>query len=95
MRHACALGLRKARARQAGTARPAIAHAAPLTSRFYRALRVDGPWRTRALLASALPTDKLRAARETIRPCLQTRKACTLPLWRTWCKTAFAQGKAF
>ena len=50
MRHARTLGQRKARARQAGTARPAIAHAASRTPRFYRALCADdGPWRTRAL----------------------------------------------
>ena len=50
MRHARTLGQRNARVRQEGTARPAIAHAASHTPRFYRALCADdGPWRTCAL----------------------------------------------
>ena len=51
MRHARTLGQRKARARQAGTARPAIVHAASRTPHFYRALCADdgGAWRTCAL----------------------------------------------
>ena len=54
MRHARALGKRAARAQRTGMARPAIAHAASRTPRFYRALACsDETWRTRALHASA------------------------------------------
>ena len=62
MRQARTLGQRKACARQVGTARPAIAHTASRTCRFYCALCADdGPWRTPRALQQPPPRPAISA----------------------------------